>query len=284
MSLADKIRALEGKYAAVCGAAASPGAEVRGDAFPTGWADVDATLGRGLHRGALHEWLGLARPIVASGKAPCSTRDGKQSTRQVWSPPVGIVVHLAWQVLETETDRASKWTVWIGRRCFPYPKVLVRAGGNDRRLLERSLFVSTRDPSDCLWSMDLALRSPAVGAVIADGHRFNMAATRRVQLLAKRFGACALLVRPPWERDELSAAQTRWLVQPEPRGAGRPTAPVSPRWSVKLLRCKGLPLGQGPDTWALEWDRAKGPIGVSAPMVGQACDPKATATSKALVG
>lgn len=280
MSLADKIRALESKYAAVY-AAATPEMEERGNVFPTGWANVDATLDGGLHRGALHEWLGLARPIVALGKTPCSTRNGRQTTRQAWTPPLSIVAHLAWQVLES--DSAPRWTVWIGRRCFPYPKVLVRVGENDRRLLERSLFVSAHDPSDCLWAIDLALRSPAVGVVIADGCGFTMAATRRVQLLAKRFGTCALLVRPPWEQDELSAAQTRWLVQPELHVAGLRAANVNPRWSVKLLRCKGLPQGLGPDTWALEWDRAKGTVGVSTPMVGQAGDPKAT-TSKVLVG
>lgn len=86
--------------------------------------------------------------------------------------------------------------------------------------------------------MDLALRSPAVAAVIADASGLDMASSRRLQLAAEAGlerggGGLALLVRPPDEARELSAAATRWRVACVP-ATGR-----SARWSLELLRRKG---------------------------------------------
>ena len=55
-------------------------------------------------------------------------------------------------------------------------------------VLDRCLFIDlpkrTAD-RDRLWAIDLVLRSPAAGAVFADGCGFDMAATRRLQLAAE---------------------------------------------------------------------------------------------------
>ena len=269
LRLVEKIRAIEQRHA-------QRGGDVirrnPGGIQSTGWPAVDAAIGGGLACGGLHEWLGLA---------PCSSHsEVAQRTREAWRPPVGVLIHLAWRVLDT--DAGGLWSVWIGRRCFPYPGALLRREGSDRLLLERSLFVSPRQPADRLWAIDLALRSPAVGVLIADGGEFDMAATRRIQLLAKNHGVLALLVRPPWEQAELSAAQTRWLVRQE--SAGEPWTSVraesprrlkpaaqkvkhsasrlgatdlaNPTWSIELLRCKGVHWEQAQDFWNLEWDRA----------------------------
>lgn len=121
--------------------------------------------------------------------------------------------------------------LWIGRRCWPYPPSL------NARLLERSIYVETQGRDDLLWSVDLALRSRAVSVVVADSRGLTMANSRRLQLAAEAGGTTALLVRPLRDRGELSAATTRWLVSPGPCD---PATPISPTWTLELLRRKGL--------------------------------------------
>jgi hypothetical protein len=115
------------------------------------------------------------------------------------------------------------------------PRDGARSGG----LLARSLWVTPPNADGRLWAVDLALRSPAVGVVLADGSGFSMAATRRVQLLAAEHGVGALLVRPPWERGELSAAQTRWQVCWHPARAVGADGVPRPRWLVEVVALQG---------------------------------------------
>jgi hypothetical protein len=290
--LAERIRAIERRGDAAAGQDRldSPAREC----IPTGWADVDAALGGGLAAGGLHEWFGVEETVLKQGikglrdlgikgrgRSTSIPRSSAPSSRQ-WAPPLCILVHLAWQA--SRNDLAPRWTVWVGRRCHPYPRVLIRGRGEDRRLLERSLFVAPRDAAARLWAVELALRSPAVGSVIADGSGFDRAATQRIQLLARTQNKWVLAACPTRQQHELSAAQTRWRVRGEGlRDLGikglrkeaassqslNPLIPYSliPRWSVELLRCKGMrPAAGHPGApgWLLEWNRDEGAVGLSA--------------------
>jgi protein ImuA len=242
--LTEMIRAVEAR-----GESASSPTEA---VLPTGWPQVDAFLGAadnrgggfsGLRRGAVHEWF---------GPAPA----GRNARADAWLPPLCIMTHLAWQVA---LCGHRNYVVWVGRRCRPNAAVLLRIDeGFDRRLMDRSIFVDAEKELG-LWAIDLALRCEAVGAVIADGQGLDMAATRRLQLAAKVSGGLALLARPPREVGHLSAATTRWLVR---QVAGTRRA----AWTLELLRFKGAAgavAGEGP-RWALEWNRAKSAVRVSA--------------------
>jgi hypothetical protein len=200
--------------------------------------------------------------------------------------------------------------VWIGRAVWPHVHGLVRrepvaeaetakssVGGStigDRGLLRASLLVDATTTAERLWALELALRSSATVAVIADGSGFDMVATRRVQLAAEASGGLALLARPPSERSILSAATTRWMV--------RPRAVVHERraecwsndsaaqahgdllrlhgWWLELVRRKsrGVDLRRGataakgsldghPFGWPLERDDATGAVAVAADVV-----------------
>jgi hypothetical protein len=248
----------------------------------TGWSAIDATLAGGLRRDALHEWFGPTPP-ASDPAPPAATEQSRPATapaarapRTRWRPPTCVLVHLAHRALDT--DRQPGWVVWVGRRCFPYPHALVRGltaeshaadahddpKTPDGRLLERSLFVAVRTADHRLLAADLALRSPAISSVIADGSGFSMAATRRLQLLAQRHQTPALLVRPPAEQAELSAAHSRWLLRWEP--ATDPPPRAQPRWQVELLRCKGVPLERLGGPWLLEWNGDTGALNLPAPL------------------
>lgn len=127
--------------------------------------------------------------------------------------------------------------VWVGHRCWPYPPALGQA------LLECSVFVAPPTRAERLWAIDVALRSPAVAVVVADGRGLSLANSRRLQLACEAGGAMGLVVRPARERTELSAATTRWLVSPGPVD---PAHPIAPTWTLELLRRKGLrPVTEG---------------------------------------
>jgi len=267
LTLVERIRAIERRFGQPAGSTVSSAKS--GTLLPTGWPDVDVVLGGGLPGGALHEWFGLAAPVG-------TPFDGEVS-KTSWTPPLCVMAHLVRQALAVSPG--ASWTVWVGRRCFPYPAVLVDPFQQDRRLLERSIFVGVSDPSARLWAVELALRSPVVGVVVADGSRFNMTATRRVQLLAKNADTLALLVRPSWEHRELSAAQTRWLVRREPATNDSPASFVNPRWIVELLRCKGRQPDSARLVWALEWNRASRRVHLSTPVVCSTGEATATTES-----
>jgi hypothetical protein len=247
----------------------------------TGWPIVDTAIGGGLIKGALHEWFGVEESDGAtqprSDEGSKKHREGaKTPVHGWWIPPLLPLVHITRRVINGAST--FHYAVWIGRRCVPYGGALIGSDG-DKRLLERSIFVMAERPDDRLWAVDLALRCRAVGVVIADGSGFDMAATRRIQLVAKAHQSPVLLVRPPWEVHELSAAQTRWLVhwdkamerrsdeatkiasrvasaraevldkkdakgwEEYTKGWNGESNILNPRWSVELLRCKGRQVG-----------------------------------------
>jgi protein ImuA len=202
------------------------------------WSSIDQALKGGLLRGAVHEWFAHPHSSIE------------------WHPPLGIFIHLAGGAFD---EGGGKAVVWIGRRCWPNPHAMIR-DARERTLLQRSLLVDPPDGAGRLWAIDLALRSPAIAAVIADGSGLDMPQSRRLQLAAEAGAALALIARPSAERHQLSAATTRWLVQPAPVAA-----PLrNPRWTVHLLRCKGMqPDLNVPRSWTLEWN-GKGVVHQSA--------------------
>ncbi len=260
MSLVEQIRSIEERFGETGVRFGVPGEHEECGRLGTGWADIDRTLGGGLLLAALHEWFGVAL------SEPSITGRNDETPRRTWTPPLLPIVHLVKRLM-SRADFAGQ-AVWIGRRCFPYGGALPGAE-NDPRFLERSVFVAPDRSADRLWTIDLGLRCGAVGIVVADGSGFDMAATRRIQLVAKAHHTPALLVRPPWEACELSAAQTRWLVRFEANSES-----VSdefcfhlPQWSVELLRCKGRQADSCP-RWVLEWNRGEGAVRLSTALAG----------------
>lgn len=218
--LSERIRAIENRTRH--SGSGDPHQKVR-----TGWHGIDQLLG-GLSRHGVHEWISMP-------PGDATPTDPRQTAPEVF-PPLTILTHLAWSAIGAVPPASQEQTnhaldpadsscaeagavFWIGRRCWPSARALLRqspgkAATENHLLRQRSIFVDPPSMSDRLWAIDLCLRSPAVSAVIADGTGFDMAATRRLQLAAASADALALLTRPPRELKSLSAAMTRWRVQP----------------------------------------------------------------------
>ena len=214
---------------------------------------IDGAIGGGLEVGAIHEFIGHT--------------DG--GADRVWSPPVGLVAHVARWV------SGGMWVVWIGAEVWPSGQTVAAMAG----VVERSVFVDARTPADRVWSADVALRhggAGGVGCVVVDGQRFAMAATRRLQLAARSTGAVGILARPPGESRAVSVASSRWVVRRRAAEGGE--CAMDPGWIVACVRCKGVRPVQGARwTWAVEWCCATSDVGVVADVVDRPCAPEADA-------
>ncbi len=190
---------------------------------PLGMADVDAALGGGLARGALHE-------IAAAGEAHLAAATGFT---------LGLAA-CARNVLWIAEDMA------LNESGAPY------GPGLDffKRAPERLVTVAVAHKRDLLWAMEEALRCRALGAVIGEVRHgaIDSVAVRRLSLAAAESGALALLLRAQPAHDA-STAMTRWIAGAAPSAPAHDFEFGSPRFAAQLVRNRRGPLG----SWILEW-------------------------------
>ncbi len=176
--------------------------------------------------------LGDAPPVAFAASHEWFSDD---VTRGVaWRPALGVMLALA-------RSASGLNLALIGRRVWPEAHAWAEA-------LPRCLWVDPPSLAQRLWAIDTALRLLRGGVVLADGSGLNLGATRRVQLAAEAGGSMALLARPWAQAGQLSAAASRWRVEPAPTEADRP------RWRVTLLRHKAAtPWAQRGWSGVVEW-------------------------------
>ncbi len=182
--------------------------------LPLGIAAVDAALGGGLARGALHE-------IAAASEAHLPAATGFA---------LALAAHAQARVVWIAEDMA------LAESGAPYGPGLDAFGLAPERLLT----VSVAHARDLLWAMEETLRCRAVGAVIGEVRDSAVitVALRRLSLAAAESGTLALLLRAA-PADEASTAATRWIVGAAPNAC----------FAVELVRNRRGPLG----VWILEW-------------------------------
>ncbi|MGD9688312.1 MAG: ImuA family protein [Phycisphaerales bacterium] len=169
--------------------------------------------------GDVHEWF-----------TPVRDQEGRAARVHA---PLGVFMLVASEALAASEARPS--CVWIGRGVWPNPAAMARVSP---RLLRGSIFVDPCGHDERVWAIDLALRARGVAVVIGDASRLTMSESRRLQLAAEAGGTLGLLARAWTEAHELSAARTRWLVVPSAESGS--TFDADQRWTVELLRCKGV--------------------------------------------
>lgn len=135
---------------------------------------------------------------------------------------------------------------------------------------DRLLTVRLNKPQAVLWTVEEALKSASLAAVIADaGPAVDFTATRRLMLAAGEGRTPALLVFPnPPEGG--TAARSRWIVAARPSSPPPfdAEAPGTPAWIVRLARCRGGRPGQ----WSVEWSHATHRFALVAAVFHRAAD------------
>ena len=252
--------------------------------LPFGIAPIDAALGGGLARGALHEiaapseahlaaatgfvlgiscssWPGLSRPSTSLARSRLQDVDARDKRGHDERERGCTIVWLS-------EDMA------LGESGAPYGPGLDAFGFAPERLLT----VAAAHRCDLLWAMEEALRCRAIGVAIGEVRHgeIDMVAMRRLSLAAAESGALALLLRGAPSTDASTAA-TRWIVGAtssvipgrreaasqesitpaaeygfRARGltpASRNDEEIRPRCAAHLVRNRRGPLG----SWILEW-------------------------------
>lgn len=151
--------------------------------------------------------------------------------------------------------------------------------GLERLGLSRQRFVTVTlaKPAALLWTMEEALKSGALAAVIGEAPTAHagLTATRRLQLAGLAGKAAGLLVFTQGEA-AATASHTRWRVasaasRSPPHDA---RAPGTPAWAVELTRVRG---GR-PGAWILEWHHAAHRFSVVSRLRGGTLHPWADET------
>lgn len=207
--------------------------------FSFGLSDVDAALGGGLARGALHEfYAGSLRDVVsATGFAAALAIRAAQDQRAQERPLVWVRQDFA----ETEAGSLS-------------PAGLAELGLDPSRII----LVRARDALGVLRASAEALACTALGAVLIEPWGepgvIDLVATRRLSLAAATSAVPALMLRPA-ATPLPSAATTRWSVRALPSHALAADAPGLPAFQLSLLRHRAGIAGRD---WRVEWNRDAG--------------------------
>jgi protein ImuA len=218
-------------------AALAPSAPSRG-MFLLGEKGVDAWLGGGLARGALHEILAAREADMAAAAGLAATFALRAGAPADASRPVR---HIAWvrqAFAETETGALHA------------PGLMELGIDPDALFLVRA-----RGAVQALRAGHEAARCTALGCVVIEVWKnpkaLDFTATRRLSLSAAKSGVTVFLLRrgPP---PRASAALTRWSVATAPSAALEADAPGHPAFALELVRHRaGIP-GR---VFRLEWDR-----------------------------
>jgi protein ImuA len=199
--------------------------------FSTGSQTMDASLGGGLQRGALHEVF--ARQIMDEPSA------------------ASFAVTLA---LRAAGERPVVWVRqdFVGLEMGEvYAPGLAELGLSPDRLI----LVRARDAPSVLRAGEEAARCPPLGAVLIEPwgnpKTLDLVASRRLALAAARSSVPLFMVRAGGTPAP-SAAATRWSIAAAPSVALEAEAPGHPAFAVNLMRDRAGSAGRN---WIVEWDR-----------------------------
>lgn len=204
---------------------------VASERFSTGSWTIDAALGGGLARGALHEIFGA------------SVMDG--------APAAGFAIALAVRA------SGNRPVVWVRQDFVGVELGEIYAPGIAELGLspDRLILVKARDGPSVLRAGEEAARCPPLGALLVEPwgnpKMLDLTASRRLALAAARSNVPLFMVRAGGT-PTASAAATRWSVRASPSVALDAEAPGHPAFEIELLRDR---VGASRRNWTVEWNR-----------------------------
>lgn len=185
---------------------------------------VDAALGGGLALGALH------------------TLEGHGLEAETAAAPAAFLAALLARM------PGHKPVFWISATTDLYAPGLISHGFDPNRLIQ----LRNQGVDEALSAMETLLRSTAPVAVVAEIGAMGPLAGRRLQMACLGSGVTGFVLRrwPHGKRPhtDITAAVTRWRINPAPSLCHGGRAPGPPRWDVALLHTRAGPPGE----WILE--------------------------------
>lgn len=172
---------------------------------------------------------------------------GRQGVHEVCETHFGDMAALCGFALSAAQPRPGA-VAWVTQRALglDHGRVFESGLGGLRRMRPDLLHIRTAKKVEALWAVEEALRSTAVGLVIAEIEPVDFTASRRLTLASSRHGVPAILLLP-YSNEGSTAAAARWRVSPRPSAPNRfdPRAPGHPRWRAVLERSRLAPTMAG---------------------------------------
>lgn len=174
------------------------------------WSNEDVFLPNGLPRAAVHEVF-----LSESETVPYL--------------PSAFIIAGIYKAINSQANPAArrKFTLWIGRDRWPTPYAI------PEELRADAYFLDPNTDKKLFWTLDAALRCPAVGAVVTHCERMPFTLSQRFALAARSSGVIGIITRPHKALQTPSASPFRWEVAPYP-SANR----ESPSWLITLHKAK----------------------------------------------
>lgn len=203
--------------------------------------------------------LGLSEPdrhLPAQGLARAGLHD--VSPRAYGDQPAAMGFALALALRRLADSQERRPLLWCRLTSHEREHGRLYGHGVERLGLSRQRFVtvSLKKPAGLLWTMEEALKSGAVAAVIGDtdAAHADLTVTRRLTLAAAA-GKCAAILTFAGPGPSATASHTRWTAAAVPslglphdgQGVGPPC------WRIELTRARG---GR-PGAWTVEWHHAQ---------------------------
>lgn len=208
-----------------------------GPVLPFGLPRLDAVLGGGLRRAAIHE--------IHCGESRNAGMTTGFAVAVLSRLAAGDRRPLLWVVEATSANESG----------FPYAAGLARFGlPSDRLIVAR-----VKKPVDALWVFEEGLRCRGLSAVLAEiagnPRQLDLTASRRLALRAGEHSIMGLLLRQSGN-PRPSAAATRWLVTPRPAATtdDYPAGIGNPSWRLTLERNRYGATG----VFDVEWNHERG--------------------------
>jgi protein ImuA len=198
----------------------------------------------------------LDRHLPAQGLARGGLHDVSPRAHGDQPAAMGFALALALRRLACPQERRP--LLWCRLQAHEREYGRLYGHGLERLGLPRHRFVTItlRKPANLLWTMEEALKSGAVAAVLgdADGAHADLTVTRRLSLAAAA-GKCAGILTFAAPGVPATASHTRWTAAAVP-SVSPPhdeASPGLPCWSIELTRARG---GR-PGAWNVEWHHAQ---------------------------
>lgn len=160
-------------------------------------------------------------------------------------PARGLARAAVHEVLEGDAGAAAAFAalmlartggpvLWIAPEPDAWPPGLVALG-----LPPAALILVRAAGADTLWTLEEALRCPAVAGVAAFCRSLSLNTSRRLQLAAEAGGGLGLVLRPDIPDMTPTASLTRWRVTARPGTPDPRHVLADPAWRLELLKSRG---------------------------------------------
>ncbi|NMC62417.1 MAG: hypothetical protein GYA55_04545 [SAR324 cluster bacterium] len=149
--------------------------------------------------------------------------------------PLCLLSAITARAIKESPKKEAKYIIWIGKDCWPSPLFLRSLVNHEefKYFLKHALFIDLHNDEKILWSIETALRCPAVLIVVAHLYKISFSISRRLSQAAKSTNALGLFVIDKKFSHAPSSALSRWQIVPSP------SASPYPRFELSLLKQKG---------------------------------------------